>query len=35
MDGCPFRFALQSGFNSPAKSLAKQWNVIYHQLLTV
>ena len=34
MDGCPFRFAFKSGFNSPAKVLALQGKIIYHQLLT-
>ena len=34
MDGCPFRFVFKSGFNSPAKVLALQWKIIYHQLLS-
>ena len=28
MDGCPFRFAFKSGFNSPAKVLAALENNI-------
>ena len=33
IDGCPFRFAYKSGFNSSAKVLASAMKIIYHQLL--
>ena len=28
MDGCPFRFAFKSGFDSPVKVLAQQGKII-------